>query len=105
MLKEPSIAKAQTKLKRIPTLITESKQHSNNPHIQKNANQTKNITATKEDSEGKQQHTPNQNKRNKQQKVENNLFCKKIYVQFHLCIKFSWVNNTYVSQAKLIFVT
>ncbi|MDU1499132.1 MAG: YtxH domain-containing protein [Staphylococcus epidermidis] len=52
------------------TLITESKQHSNNPHIQKNANQTKNITATKEDSEGKQQHTPNQNKRNKQQKVE-----------------------------------
>lgn len=70
LLKEPSIAKAQTKLKRIPTLITESKQHSNNPHIQKNANQTKNITATKEDSEGKQQHTPNQNKRNKQQKVE-----------------------------------
>ena len=70
LLKEPSIAKAQTKLKRIPTLITESKQHSNNLHIQKNANQTKNITATKEDSEGKQQHTPNQNKRNKQQKVE-----------------------------------
>ncbi|MCD8853212.1 YtxH domain-containing protein [Staphylococcus epidermidis] len=70
LLKEPSIAKAQTKLKRFPTLITESKQHSNNPHIQKNANQTKNITATKEDSEGKQQHTPNQNKRNKQQKVE-----------------------------------
>ena len=70
LLKEPSIAKAQTKLKRIPTLITESKQHLNNPHIQKNANQTKNITATKEDSEGKQQHTPNQNKRNKQQKVE-----------------------------------
>ena len=70
LLKEPSIAKSQTKLKRIPTLITESKQHSNNPHIQKNANQTKNITATKEDSEGKQQHTPNQNKRNKQQKVE-----------------------------------
>ncbi|MGC7732382.1 YtxH domain-containing protein [Staphylococcus epidermidis] len=70
LLKEPSIAKAQTKLKRIPTLITESKQHSNNPHIQKNANQTKNITVTKEDSEGKQQHTPNQNKRNKQQKVE-----------------------------------
>lgn len=70
LLKEPSIAKAQTKLKRIPTLITESKQHSNNPHIQKNANQTKNITATKEDSDGKQQHTPNQNKRNKQQKVE-----------------------------------
>ncbi|MGZ9466431.1 YtxH domain-containing protein [Staphylococcus epidermidis] len=70
LLKEPSIAKALTKLKRIPTLITESKQHSNNPHIQKNANQTKNITATKEDSEGKQQHTPNQNKRNKQQKVE-----------------------------------
>lgn len=70
LLKEPSIAKAQTKLKRIPTLITESKQHSNNPHIQKNANQTKNITATKEVSEGKQQHTPNQNKRNKQQKVE-----------------------------------
>ena len=70
LLKEPSIAKAQTKLKRIPTLITESKQHSNNPHIQKNANQTKNITATKEDSKGKQQHTPNQNKRNKQQKVE-----------------------------------
>ena len=35
LLKEPSIAKAQTKLKRIPTLITESKQHSNNPHIQK----------------------------------------------------------------------
>ncbi len=70
LLKEPSIAKAQTKLKRIPTLITESKQHSNNSHIQKNANQTKNITATKEDSEGKQQHTPNQNKRNKQQKVE-----------------------------------
>ena len=70
LLKEPSIAKAQTKLKRIPTLITESKQHSNNPLIQKNANQTKNITATKEDSEGKQQHTPNQNKRNKQQKVE-----------------------------------
>ena len=70
LLKEPSIAKAQTKLKRIPTLITESKQHSNNPHIQKNTNQTKNITATKEDSEGKQQHTPNQNKRNKQQKVE-----------------------------------
>ncbi|MCG1100741.1 YtxH domain-containing protein [Staphylococcus epidermidis] len=70
LLKEPSIAIAQTKLKRIPTLITESKQHSNNPHIQKNANQTKNITATKEDSEGKQQHTPNQNKRNKQQKVE-----------------------------------
>ena len=70
LLKEPSIAKAQTKLKRIPTLITEYKQHSNNPHIQKNANQTKNITATKEDSEGKQQHTPNQNKRNKQQKVE-----------------------------------
>ena len=70
LLKEPSIAKAQTKLKRIPTLITESKQHSNNPHIQKKANQTKNITATKEDSEGKQQHTPNQNKRNKQQKVE-----------------------------------
>ena len=70
LLKEPSIAKAQTKLKCIPTLITESKQHSNNPHIQKNANQTKNITATKEDSEGKQQHTPNQNKRNKQQKVE-----------------------------------
>lgn len=70
LLKEPSIAKAQTKLKRIPTLITESKQHSNNPHIQKNANQTKNITATKEDSEGKQQHTPNQSKRNKQQKVE-----------------------------------
>ncbi|ATQ49548.1 smooth muscle caldesmon [Staphylococcus epidermidis] len=70
LLKEPSIAKAQTKLKRIPTLISESKQHSNNPHIQKNANQTKNITATKEDSEGKQQHTPNQNKRNKQQKVE-----------------------------------
>ena len=70
LLKEPSIAEAQTKLKRIPTLITESKQHSNNPHIQKNTNQTKNITATKEDSEGKQQHTPNQNKRNKQQKVE-----------------------------------
>ena len=70
LLKEPSIAKAQTKLKRIPTLITESKQHSNNLHIQKNANQTKNITATKEDSKGKQQHTPNQNKRNKQQKVE-----------------------------------
>lgn len=70
LLKEPSITKAQTKLKRIPTLITESKQHSNNLHIQKNANQTKNITATKEDSEGKQQHTPNQNKRNKQQKVE-----------------------------------
>ena len=70
LLKEPSIAKAQTKLKRIPTLITESKQNSNNSHIQKNANQTKNITATKEDSEGKQQHTPNQNKRNKQQKVE-----------------------------------
>ena len=70
LLKEPSIAKAQTKLKRIPTLITESKQHSNNPHVQKSANQTKNITATKEDSEGKQQHTPNQNKRNKQQKVE-----------------------------------
>ena len=70
LLKEPSIAKAQTKLKRIPTLITESKQHLNNPHIQKNTNQTKNITATKEDSEGKQQHTPNQNKRNKQQKVE-----------------------------------
>ncbi|WP_270222776.1 YtxH domain-containing protein [Staphylococcus epidermidis] len=70
LLKEPSIAKAQTKLKCIPTLITESKQHLNNPHIQKNTNQTKNITATKEDSEGKQQHTPNQNKRNKQQKVE-----------------------------------
>ena len=70
LLKEPSIAKAQTKLKRIPTLITESKKHSNNPHSQKNSNQTKNITATKEDSEGKQQHTPNQNKRNKQQKVE-----------------------------------
>ncbi|SLB90163.1 Uncharacterised protein [Mycobacteroides abscessus subsp. massiliense] len=70
LLKEPSIAKAQTKLKRIPTLITESKQHSNNPHSQKNSNQTKNITATKEDSKGKQQHTPNQNKRNKQQKVE-----------------------------------
>ncbi|WP_394856896.1 YtxH domain-containing protein [Staphylococcus epidermidis] len=70
LLKEPSIAKAQTKLKRIPTLITESKKHSNNPHSQKNSNQTKNITATKEDSKGKQQHTPNQNKRNKQQKVE-----------------------------------
>ncbi|EKS37942.1 YtxH domain-containing protein [Staphylococcus epidermidis] len=70
LLKEPSIAKAQTKLKRIPTLITESKKHSNNPHIQKSSNQTKNITATKEDSKGKQQHTPNQNKRNKQQKVE-----------------------------------
>ncbi|WP_192795150.1 YtxH domain-containing protein [Staphylococcus epidermidis] len=69
LLKEPSIAKAQTKLKRIPTLITESKKHSNNPHSQKNSNQTKNITATKEDSKGKQQHTPNQNKRNKQQKV------------------------------------
>ncbi|MCG8934326.1 YtxH domain-containing protein [Staphylococcus epidermidis] len=66
LLKEPSIAKAQTKLKRIPTLITESKKHSNNPHSQKNSNQTKNITATKEDSKGKQQHTPNQNKRNKQ---------------------------------------
>ncbi|MCH1593257.1 YtxH domain-containing protein, partial [Staphylococcus epidermidis] len=65
LLKEPSIAKAQTKLKRIPTLITESKKHSNNPHSQKNSNQTKNITATKEDSKGKQQHTPNQNKRNK----------------------------------------
>ena len=64
LLKEP------TKLKRIPTLITESKKHSNNPHSQKNSNQTKNITATKEDSKGKQQHTPNQNKRNKQQKVE-----------------------------------
>ena len=36
LLKEPSIAKAQTKLKRIPTLITESKKHSNNPHSQKN---------------------------------------------------------------------
>ena len=70
LLKEPSIAKAQTKLKRIPTLITESKKHSNNPHSQKNSNQTKNITATKEDSKGKQQHTPNQNKRNKEQKVE-----------------------------------
>ena len=70
LLKEPSIAKAQTKLKRIPTLITESKKHSNNPHIQKSSNQTKNITATKEDSKSKQQHTPNQNKRNKQQKVE-----------------------------------
>ncbi|OAW53167.1 smooth muscle caldesmon [Staphylococcus epidermidis] len=70
LLKEPSIAKDQTKLKRIPTLITESKKHSNNPHSQKNSNQTKNITATKEDSKGKQQHTPNQNKRNKQQKVE-----------------------------------
>ena len=70
LLKEPSIAKAQTKLKRIPTLIFESKKHSNNPHSQKNSNQTKNITATKEDSKGKQQHTPNQNKRNKQQKVE-----------------------------------
>ena len=70
LIKEPSIAKAQTKLKRIPTLITESKKHSNNPHSQKNSNQTKNITATKEDSKGKQQHTPNQNKRNKQQKVE-----------------------------------
>ena len=70
LLKEPSIAKAQTKLKRIPTLITESKKHSNNLHSQKNSNQTKNITATKEDSKGKQQHTPNQNKRNKQQKVE-----------------------------------
>ncbi|UBS37119.1 YtxH domain-containing protein [Staphylococcus epidermidis] len=70
LLKEPSIAKAQTELKRIPTLITESKKHSNNPHSQKNSNQTKNITATKEDSKGKQQHTPNQNKRNKQQKVE-----------------------------------
>ncbi|WP_185843428.1 YtxH domain-containing protein [Staphylococcus epidermidis] len=70
LLKEPSIAKAQTKLKRIPTLITESKKHSNNPHSQKNSNQTKNITATKEDSKGKQQHTPNQNKRYKQQKVE-----------------------------------
>ncbi len=70
LLKEPSIAKAQTKLKRIPTLITESKKHSNNPHSQKNSNQTKNITATKEDSKCKQQHTPNQNKRNKQQKVE-----------------------------------
>lgn len=70
LLKEPSIAKAQTKLKRIPTLITESKKHSNNPHSQKNSNQTKNITANKEDSKGKQQHTPNQNKRNKQQKVE-----------------------------------
>ncbi|WP_161514586.1 YtxH domain-containing protein [Staphylococcus epidermidis] len=70
LLKEPSIAKAQTKLKHIPTLITESKKHSNNPHIQKSSNQTKNITATKEDSKGKQQHTPNQNKRNKQQKVE-----------------------------------
>ena len=70
LLKEPSIAKAQTKLKRIPTLITESKKHSNNPHIQKSSNQIKNITATKEDSKGKQQHTPNQNKRNKQQKVE-----------------------------------
>ncbi|MGZ9508083.1 YtxH domain-containing protein [Staphylococcus epidermidis] len=70
LLKEPSIAKAQTKLKRIPTLITESKKHSNNPYSQKNSNQTKNITATKEDSKGKQQHTPNQNKRNKQQKVE-----------------------------------
>ena len=70
LLKEPSIAKAQTKLKRIPTLITESKKHSNNPHSQKNSNQTKNITATKEDSKGKQQHTPNQNKRNEQQKVE-----------------------------------
>ncbi len=35
LLKEPSIAKAQTKLKRIPTLITESKKHSNNPHSQK----------------------------------------------------------------------
>ena len=70
LLKEPSIAKAQTKLKRIPRLITESKKHSNNPHRQKNSNQTKNITATKEDSKGKQQHTPNQNKRNKQQKVE-----------------------------------
>lgn len=70
LLKEPSIAKAQTKLKRIPTLITESKKHSNNPHSQKNSNQTKNITATKEDSKGKQQHTPNQNKRIKQQKVE-----------------------------------
>ncbi|WP_049401456.1 YtxH domain-containing protein [Staphylococcus epidermidis] len=70
LLKEPSIAKAQTKLKRIPTLITESKKHSNNPLSQKNSNQTKNITATKEDSKGKQQHTPNQNKRNKQQKVE-----------------------------------
>ena len=70
LLKEPSIAKAQTKLKCIPTLITESKKHSNNPHSQKNSNQTKNITATKEDSKGKQQHTPNQNKRNKQQKVE-----------------------------------
>ena len=70
LLKEPSIAKAQTKLKRIPTLITESKKHSNNPHSQKNSNQTKNITVTKEDSKGKQQHTPNQNKRNKQQKVE-----------------------------------
>ncbi|MCG1814941.1 YtxH domain-containing protein [Staphylococcus epidermidis] len=70
LLKEPSIAKAQIKLKRIPTLITESKKHSNNPHSQKNSNQTKNITATKEDSKGKQQHTPNQNKRNKQQKVE-----------------------------------
>ena len=70
LLKEPSIAKAQTKLKRIPTLITESKKHSNNPHSQKNSNQTKNIKATKEDSKGKQQHTPNQNKRNKQQKVE-----------------------------------
>ncbi|MCG2332626.1 YtxH domain-containing protein [Staphylococcus epidermidis] len=70
LLKEPSIAKAQTKLKRIPTLITEFKKHSNNPHIQKSSNQTKNIRATKEDSKGKQQHTPNQNKRNKQQKVE-----------------------------------
>lgn len=70
LLKEPSIAKAQTKLKHIPTLITESKKHSNNPHIQKSSNQTKNITATKEESKGKQQHTPNQNKRNKQQKVE-----------------------------------
>ncbi|MDS3960083.1 YtxH domain-containing protein [Staphylococcus epidermidis] len=70
LLKEPSIAKAQTKLKRIPTLITESKKHSNNPHSQKNSNQTKNITSNKEDSKGKQQHTPNQNKRNKQQKVE-----------------------------------
>ena len=72
LLKEPSIAKAQTKLKRIPTLITESKKHSNNPHSQKNSNQTKNITATKEDSKGKQQHTPNQNKRNKQQKSRKN---------------------------------
>lgn len=34
---------------------------------------------------------------------ENNLFNKKIYVRFPLCVKFNWINDNHALRTELIF--